>query len=318
VLSGIGVLFYTQGTTRIALISIGQDWISQIGAIFILSGFSLKSALVPLHTWLPDAHGKAPSSISALLSGVMIQSVFYTMLRTCLAIGMDPVFMGNILLILSILNIIVGNLMGIIQKNLKRMLGYSTIAQMGYIVLCFSIGLRNDSALAFQSGFFILTTHALTKGLAFLSAGTFYYYDGVEWIKDIRNIADHPFFTFIAMSAAIFSLSAIPPFPGFTGKWTALTSVFAASDPIVAWITLAILVGSLLAFGYYLPLLVNLSNRFIGTRSKTDSNTSLKESPWINISMALFLLAILMLIGFPQMILDNTFFAAKYLLELVK
>ena len=319
VLAGICIFIYTDKTTLISSISIDDNWLSLLAAIFILSGFSLKSALVPLHTWLPDAHGKAPSSISAVLSGVMVQSVFYTMVRTSLAIGMDPGLLGFILLVLATLNIIVGNLMGILQPGLKRMLGYSTIAQMGYIVMCFSIGLRNGSALAIQSGFFIIIAHALAKSLAFLSAGIFYYQNSVNLVKDIREVKKHPYFTYIVFSAAVFSLSAIPPFPGFTGKWTALTSVFAAGDPFVVWIALTFLLGSLLAFGYYLPLLVNLSNRFVGRGNKSEnSDPSEALSIWMKVPAAFLLLSIMGLIIFPQVIIDYTFQAAHYLLGLVK
>jgi proton-translocating NADH-quinone oxidoreductase chain N len=319
VLAGISILFYTEGTVQISHIDIGRNGLSQLGALFILSGFCLKSAIVPLHTWLPDAHGKAPSSISTLLSGVLVQSVFYVMLRINLSIGMPPLLLGNLLLIFALMNILVGNLMGIMQKNLKRMLGYSTIAQMGYIVLCFAIGLRNGSALALQSGFFIIITHALTKGLAFLEAGAFYLYEDLHEIKQIRSLNNHPLFSIIALTVAILSLSAIPPFPGFTGKWTALTSVFAANDPLAAWITLAFLVGSLIAFGYYLPLLVNLSGLIL--RRNLQNGTAKPQqtiSFWIKLPAALLAVSIILIIISPQLILNTTLGAAQTLMELIK
>jgi len=319
VLTGISILFYTEGTIITSNIDIGSNGLSQLGAFFILSGFCLKSAIVPLHTWLPDAHGKAPSSISALLSGVLVQSVFYVMMRIILLIGMPPLLLGNLLLIFALLNIIVGNLMGIMQKNLKRMLGYSTIAQMGYIVLCFAIGLRNSSALALQSGFFIIITHALTKGLAFLEAGTFYLYENVNEIQEIRSLKNHPLFTIIVMTIAVFSLAAIPPFPGFTGKWTALTSVFSANDPLAAWITLAFLIGSLIAFGYYLPLLVNLSGLVL-RRNLQDNNDPLQKkiSIWMKLPAALLGISIILIIIYPQLILNSTLGAAQFLMEIIK
>ena len=319
VLAGISILFYTEGTILIPEITIGGDILSLLGALLILGGLSLKSAIVPLHTWLPDAHGKAPSSISALLSGVLVQSVFYVMLKTTLSIGVSPLLLGNLVLIFSLLNIIVGNLMGIIQKNLKRMLGYSTIAQMGYIALCFAIGLRNGSVLALQSGFFIIIVHALTKGLAFLEAGTFYLYEGMNDINEIRSLKNHPLFTIITLTLAVLSLSAVPPFPGFTGKWTALTSVFAASDPLASWITIIFLAGSLIAFGYYLPLLVNLSGLILRSGNQKTSGVEKKNiSIWMKISAALLAFFIVLIIVSPQFILNSTLGAAKYMLELIK
>ena len=319
VLAGISILFYTEGSVHINNIHIGRNGLSQLGALFILSGLCLKSAIVPLHTWLPDAHGKAPSSISALLSGVLVQSVFYVMVRIILSTGMSSLLVSSLFLLFAFLNILVGNLMGIIQVNLKRMLGYSTVAQMGYIVLCFAIGLRNRSTLALQSGFFIIIAHALTKGLAFLEAGTFYLYEDVNDVKEIRSLKNHPLFTIIVMIVAVLSLSAIPPFPGFTGKWTALTSVFAANDPLAVWITLAFLLGSVTAFGYYLPLLVNLSG-IIPRRhhEKNINGASKKISIWIKIPTAILAISIILMITSPQVFLNSTFGAAQFLLELTK
>ncbi len=319
VLAGISILFYTEGTVLIRDITIGGDMLSSLGALLLLGGFSLKSAIVPLHTWLPDAHGKAPSSISALLSGVLVQSVFYVMVRITLSIGFSPILLGNLILIFSVMNIIVGNLMGIIQKNLKRMLGYSTIAQMGYIALCFAIGLRNGSVLALQSGFFIIIAHAVTKGLAFLEAGTFYLYEGLNDIKEIRSLKNHPLFTIITLTLAIMSLSAIPPFPGFTGKWIALTSVFATNDPLAPWITMIFLTGSLIAFGYYLPLLVNLSSLFIRDGNKIKGNEEEKKiSFWMKLPAIILVMSVALLIITPQFIFNSTLGAAEFMLEMIR
>lgn len=319
ILLGIGLLFYTEGSILLTAIQIGENLLSQLGAVLIVSGFCLKCAMVPVHTWLPDAHGKAPSSVSALLSGVLVQSAFYVMVRLGLSIGISPTFLGNVLLVLSALNIIVGNLMGIIQVNLKRMLGYSTIAQMGYIALAFAIGLRNESALAFQSGLFIILSHALTKGLAFLGAGIFYFYDDVNESEQIKSLIGHPIFTHLALIVAVLNLSAIPPFPGFTGKWTTLTSLFAANDPLAFWITLIFLVGSLVSFGYYLPLLTTLSSRFRNPGRAAEAEKPLRKiSPWMKLPSTLLVILTFLMMIFPQQVLDSTHQAAYYLLEFLK
>ena len=254
ILSGIAFLFFTYGSLNIADMQSLSSWPAQIGALLFFAGFCLKSALVPLHTWLPDAHGRAPSSISAILSGILVQGIFYVMLKICLSIGFDPVFLGTILLFLSILNILVGNLMGLVQSHTKRLLGYSTIAQMGYIALCMAIGLRNNLTLALQSGFFIIITHAAAKSLAFLTKGVFHYYVDASEIKHLQRASDLPLFPSVAFGLSIISLSALPPLPGFTGKWIALTSFFTSSDKITILSALVFLAGSLVAFGYYFPL----------------------------------------------------------------
>ena len=133
ILLGIAFLLFSNGTININEIEISNGWISQVGSILILSGFCLKSAMVPLHTWLPDAHGRAPSSISAILSGITIQGVFYTSVRLLLSLGFDHYLLGTILLILSLLNILVGNVMGLVQEHTKRLIG---------IFYCFTNGVH--------------------------------------------------------------------------------------------------------------------------------------------------------------------------------
>lgn len=318
-LSGVSILFLANGTLHPGVISYGKGWLSQLGGLLMLTGFSLKSALVPLHTWLPDAHGKAPSSISAILSGVLVQSVLYVMIRVNLALGFEQWLLGSILLVLAVLNILVGNLMGTVQVNLKRMLGYSTVAQIGYITLCFAIGLRNGSLLALQSGFFIIITHSLAKSLAFLSAGIFYHYENVNDVKELRFLDKQPHFTIITMCIAILSLSALPPFLGFTGKWTTLTSVFTANDPLVVWVTLALLLGSLIAFGYYLPLLINLLARFQKKSHDTGAiDARQKISFWIALPVAVLAALLLFFMVSPQWLLDGTSAAAKFMMESIK
>ncbi len=108
-------------------------------------------------------------------------------------------------------------------------------------------------------------------------------------------------------------------FPGFTGKWTALTSVFAANDPLAAWITLAFLIGSLIAFGYYLPLLVNLSGLILRRNLQNGIvKPQRKISFWIKLPAAVLAISVILIIISPQIILNTTLGAAQFLMELIK
>ena len=319
ILLGITLLFLSYGSINITDMQASTSWPAQIGILFFFAGFCLKSALVPLHTWLPDAHGRAPSSISAILSGILVQGVFYVMLKITLALGFDHVLLGTILLCLSLLNIVVGNLMGLVQKHTKRLLGYSTIAQMGYIVLCMAVGLRNNLALALQSGFFIIIAHAVAKSLAFLTKGVFHYYVDASEIKHLQRASGLPLFPSAAFGLAIISLSALPPFPGFTGKWIALTSFFSSTDKTTVLSTLVFLVGSLVAFGYYFPLLLILFSKpqkQVPVENKKRNQK--KISLWMSMPIAALVLSILFISVAPQYVMNITKEAAQFLMGMMR
>ena len=319
ILLGITLLFIAYGTINITDMQGSTSWPAQIGVLMFFAGFCLKSALVPMHTWLPDAHGRAPSSISAILSGILVQGVFYVMLKITLTLGFDHVLLGTILLFLSLLNIMVGNLMGLVQSHTKRLLGYSTIAQMGYIALCMAVGLRNNSTLALQSGFFIIIAHALAKSLAFLTKGVFHYYVDASEIEHLRRASTMPLFPSVAFGISIISLSALPPFPGFTGKWLALTSFFTSTDKITVLGALIFLAGSLVAFGYYFPLLLILfSKPQKQVRGENEKRKQKKISLWMSMPVAALVISILFISVAPQYLMDITMEAAQFLMGMMR
>ena len=317
-LLGIALVFQATGTVNLEEIKSTHNLLVQIALIMILVSFSLKSAFVPLHTWLPDAHGRAPSSISAILSGILVQGVFYTMLRVCLTLGFDRSILGNILMCMALLNILVGNLMGLAQTYTKRLLGYSTIAQMGYIGLCFAIGLHTQSTLALQSGFFLIIVHAIAKSLAFLVKGVFHYYLNATAIDDLQQAGRLPSFFSLAFGVSILSLAAIPPFPGFMGKWTFLTSAFTQIDSWSVVSTFALLAGSLISLGYYLKLLHNLFFKPVSERSEGNLPRQQKVSFWMYLPIAILVLLILLITIQPQSILNGTASASRFLIGLMR
>jgi len=319
ILFGITLLFLSYGSINIADMQGSTSWPTQMGVLLFFAGFCLKSALVPMHTWLPDAHGRAPSSISAILSGILVQGVFYVMLKITLSLGFDHVLLGTILLCLSLLNILVGNLMGLVQSHTKRLLGYSTIAQMGYITLCMAVGVRNNLALALQSGFFIIFAHAVSKSLAFLTKGVFHYYVNASEIKHLQRASSLPIFTSAAFSLSIISLSALPPFPGFTGKWFALTSIFTSADKISVLSALVLLASSLVAFGYYFPLLLIIFSK--PQKQLPDDNEKGKQkkiSLWMSMPIAALVISILVISVAPQYLMNITMEAAQFLMGMMR
>ena len=319
ILLGITLLFLAFGSINITEMQGSTSWPAQIGVLMFFSGFCLKSALVPMHTWLPDAHGRAPSSISAILSGILVQGVFYVMLKITLSLGFDQVLLGTILLCLSLLNIVVGNLMGLVQSHTKRLLGYSTIAQMGYIVLCMAVGLRNNLPVALQAGFFIIISHAVAKSLAFLSKGIFHYYVDASEIKHLQRASNLPLFPSMAFSLSIVSLSALPPFPGFTGKFFALTGFFTSTDKITVLSAFIFLAGSLVAFGYYFPLLLILFSKPEKKESAEKERRNQKKiSIWMSMPLGVLVISIIFISIAPQYLMGITMEAAQFLMGLTR
>ena len=231
---------------------------ARAGLACLWVGLSVKSALAPVHTWLPDAHGRAPSSVSALLSGVVIQSAFYVLVKTSLSLGLPLRDVGLGLMGMAMLNMTLGNVMALVQTHVKRMLAYSTIAQMGYVMFGVGVGLRYGIPEAVQAGFFLLVAHAAMKALAFLSKGVAHFYCHTTTIAQLRGMFRRLPLPAVTLALALAGLAAIPPLAGFTGKWFLLSETLRAGDALAYGAVAVFLLNSLLALGYYLPLIATL------------------------------------------------------------
>jgi formate hydrogenlyase subunit 3/multisubunit Na+/H+ antiporter MnhD subunit len=178
VLLGIALVYAQTGTLQMEEIIVnvqrGAPLLLAAGAFFLI-GFGIKTALVPLHTWLPDAHSQAPSGISAMLSGIVIEAGLIGLLRALGCLGAAGPNWGVILLVFGALNMLVGNLMALRQKEVKRLLAFSSVSHIGYILLGIGVSVIALKAGGAAGGFFHLFNHAMMKGLAFLAAGAFFY-----------------------------------------------------------------------------------------------------------------------------------------------
>jgi len=146
-----------------------NEWL-YVTLTLVIVGFGVKAAIVPFHTWLPDAHPEAPAPISALLSGALVQTGAYALIRVLLVVfGSVQNAWQMTLMVFAILTMFIGNLMALLQDDIKRLLAFSTIAQMGYILFGFSIA----SPQGLTGSLFHIMNHAIIKGLLFLCAGAF-------------------------------------------------------------------------------------------------------------------------------------------------
>ena len=256
-LLGIAAIYRETGSVALPLPdgTIAGPWL-RLGQACFLVGLGLKSGIVPLHTWLPDAYGRAPSSVAALLASVVSKSTLYVLFRVTLGLGVPPESLGLLLLILSFLNMTLGNALALLQRYTKRLLAYSSIAQTGYVMFAVGIGLRYGRPAALRAGFFLLLSHAVLKGLAFLSKGACHYHRGVTLKRDLPGTAHQLPLAAITFALSLIGLAGIPPLAGFVAKWWILTATLPPPD---GWVTAGIvifLLNSVLSLGYYLPLAV--------------------------------------------------------------
>jgi proton-translocating NADH-quinone oxidoreductase chain N len=315
ILMGLSFVYRETGTLVLPLmVGTPGPWV-RAGLGCFLVGFGIKSAVVPLHTWLPDAHGRAPSSISAMLSGIVIQSALYVMLKVCLGLGWPGHRLGTLMIVLSLFNMTVGNLLALVQTNTKRLLAYSTIAQMGYVMLSLGAGLRYHASEALQAAFFLLVAHAAMKGLAFLCKGVCHFYYDTTDIEELRGTASHMPLVAVAFSVALVGLAGVPPLAGFAGKWFILVGGVRSADAL-GYVGLGILLlNTLLSLGYYLPLIGIL---FAPQATGADDvpMARIRISTWMAFPIVV-LAGLVVAIGvYPGPWLDWTMDAGSYLLAL--
>jgi len=256
-LMGVGLIYRATGSLLLPQPATDSIW-ARAGLACVATGLAVKVGMVPLHTWLPDAQGRAPSSISAMLAGAVEGAALYALLKVCLGLGLSPRALGTVLVAVSLANMCVGNLMALGQTYTKRLLAYSTIAQMGYVMLAVGIGLRECANEALQAGFYMLLAHAVMKALAFLSKGAFHFYCGVTEMDDLRGVARRLPLASGSIIVAVVGLIGMPPLAGFAGKWLVLAEVIRASDALAVIGAVLFVANVLLSLGYYLPLIARL------------------------------------------------------------
>jgi len=286
-LVGVAMIYRVEGSIALPAVMPGAAespgvW-TRAGLTFFLVGLGVKSALVPLHTWLPDAHGRAPSSISAMLSGIIIQSALYALLKVCLGTGMPAQVLGTILIAVSLANMTLGNTVALTQIDAKRLLGYSTIAQVGYMLFGIGIGLRYSIPGAIQAGFFLLVTHGVMKALAFLSQGVCTFHLKTTTIAKLRGTAFRLPLVAVTFSVALGGLAGVPPLAGFISKWFILSEVLQPGEPL-AYVGLAVfLLNTLVALGYYLPFTARLFTAPDPQAAPTPER--IRISPWMAVPL---------------------------------
>ncbi len=253
ILLGITLLYAQFGALNMAqlgerMAGLGQGKGPMLALMLLLAGLGMKAALVPFHAWLPDAHPSAPAPISAMLSGVLIKAIgVYAIIRVVFnGYGWTPE-LGMALMVLGTLSLIVGGVLAIRQGDFKRLLAYSSISQIGYVVLAIGLG----TPLGILAGIFHLANHAIFKSLLFLTSGAVQYRTGTRQLDEMGGLAQRMPTTARSCLVGSMSIAGIPPFNGFFSKLLIIIACVAAGR----WgFALCAVIISIVTLAYFLKV----------------------------------------------------------------
>ncbi len=281
ILIGVGMLYMKTGTLNMLdLASKIQLYDSSrtinTGLAFIMVGVSIKLALFPLHKWLPAAYTYAPSAVTAFLASTATKVAVYVMIRFIFTIfGMQYVFedmgMDLILMVLAIVAIFKCSYMATVQSNVKTVLAYSSVAQIGYMIL----GISLVSVTGLMAGLIHIFNHALMKGALFMAVGAVFYRVGSVDIKAFRGLGKEMPFTMAAFTIAGLSIIGVPLTVGFVSKWYLVTAAMEQEHWLIAAL---VLLGSLLAIVYIGRI---LEAAYLQKRPASQESTKVKEVSWL-------------------------------------
>lgn len=253
-LVGVPLLYGTYGTLDISLLAmrIHVDHATVTATALMTAGLLAKTALFPLHLWLPPAHAGAPAPASTVLSALVIKGSFFVLVRLWFDVGLGSAAGAQLLAALGAVAIFFGNVVALRQARLKLLVAYSTVAQIGYLFLMFPLALSAgstavDGAMALAGGLMQVISHATAKAAMFMSAGLVYAALGHDRIAELAGVGRLMPMSIIAFALGGISLVGLPPSGGFLAKWL-LLSVSAATGQW--WWAAVMIVGGLLTACY--------------------------------------------------------------------
>ncbi len=324
VLLGIGAVYVASGgqtdifTAQTALMGVGVAGSSIVkwALVALTAGFAVKMAVIPVHIWLPDAHSEAPAPMSALLSGVIISAGAYAILR--LSLGMVFPSVGitfgtdflYALAIVGVLSAFFGSLIALVSTDIKRLIAYSSIAHMGYIM--FGLSLFPVSVLAGETVILVsslaivgtvlhIVSHALSKGLLFLTAGGVMHQTEKRDIRKMGGLASKMPFTAVSSTIAALSIAGAPPFACFISEFLIFVGAFQVIkvDSFYIIPTALMLVATVISLAYMLRF---TSKIYLGQPASEElapgeePHKIVDVSNWMKVSLAI-LVVLVVLVG---------------------
>jgi len=313
---GVGLLYGITGTlnladlsNRIAEISDNKALIAGFG--FMVIGIMLKAAVFPLHIWLPRAYAYAPSAVSVLLAATATKASLYILARILFSVfdisdNLVTYTLQYIILPLSILAMFAGTIMAIYEKDIKRLLAHSSIAQIGYITLAFAIGTKASVA----AGFIHLFNHALIKGALFMAITSMGFYINKRiTINNLSGLGRAMPITFVCFVICSLSLAGIPLTAGFISKLYIIKASISADG---IWIAFLILASSALSVVYLWKMIEALWFH------ESPKEPNIKEKPEIYIALLMITFLNIYFGLDASMVVNSSFEAANQLLGVQK
>lgn len=331
VLLGIGATYMATGTTEIfeaqSILTTTMPDITKWILIALTAGFAVKMAVVPVHMWLPDAHAEAPAPMSALLSGVIISAGAYAILRLSLGMVLPAVgltFGTDFLHALSIVGVIsafFGSLIALASTDIKRLVAYSSIAHMGYVMFGLSLMPANaaagivvllSSATAITGTVLHIISHALSKGLLFLTAGGIMHQTEKRDIRKMGGLAGKMPFTAVSSTIAALSIGGVPPFACFISEVLIFVGAFEiiSVDSFYIIPTALMLIAAVISLAYMLRFTTNI---FLGQTKNENTQVSETDEPEkrvidvsnsMKISFVILVILIIIVGIYPTLFLD--------------
>jgi formate hydrogenlyase subunit 3/multisubunit Na+/H+ antiporter MnhD subunit len=268
------------------------------GAIFFLLGlgFAIKAGAFGAHVWLPTAYTEAEDDFTAILSAVISKAAIFGLVLVAAQlglsseIGLDPAYL---LAWIGMLTATFGALMAVFQEDVKRLLAYSSMGQLGYIVA--GVALMNH--LGWVAALYLTLNHFLYKGILFLAIAGVIFRTGTRLMYQMGGLIKNMPYTFVAVMIAIIAMSGVPPLTGFGGKWLLFNAMM---DKGWYWLAALAFFSSAVAFLYMFRLLQTV---FLGQRKL--AHRELREAPWVLLIPQFLLIAvILVLSAYPKLLLD--------------
>ena len=325
VLLGIGAIYMTTGVTdmfqaQAALMTASPDIVRWI-LIALTAGFAVKMAIVPVHMWLPDAHSEAPATMSALLSGVIISAGAYAILRLSLGTVFPAVMNTTFgvdflhgLAIFGLISAFFGSLIALVETDIKRLIAYSSIAHMGYIMFGLSLFPSNlaagttvllVSATAITGTVLHIISHAVSKGLFFLSAGAVMHQTETRDILEMGGLAGKMPFTAVSSTIAALSIAGAPPFACFISEFLIFVGAFEIinTDSFYLIPTALMLVATVLSLAYSLRF---TSKVFLGQpKANGDAEKKILDVPnYMKVAMVLLVILVIIVGIYPTFFLN--------------
>jgi proton-translocating NADH-quinone oxidoreductase chain N len=315
ILIGIALIYGRFGTLNMAQIAQQIHTVTPLSVFvplaLLITGFGIEAAVLPLNAWLPDAHSSAPSSISAILSGIAIKMGLYAMIRVIFTIFNA----SNVLILLTIiglLTLLIGEMAAFRQNNLKRMLAYSSIGQIGLIVFAFSIA----STTAVQGALFQITSHAFAKALLFLAAGYMIYRTGTMDIAALEGIGRKMPLTSLGFTIGVFSLIGFPPFMGFASKFLIIKAALLEQELLFTILIGLVLLGTIIEGAYFFKVIQVIYFKRGNASGDAQQEHSTSEAPRSALIPVFILLILIIAIGvYPKFLSDILHTAAQGLLD---